>query len=246
MDAASHLLLEIAGCPEIGDAHQDSGHPCHAVVAFQRLRFGDKHVWQPPTPWVGRIERAPILFIGSNPNIAGTEYYPSQDWADEQLIEFFDCAFNDVQIRDGKHARQADESWGPWVRTWASAKKRAEELLQRQAVPGDDYAMTEIVHCRSQNETGVDAARSRCADSYLDRTLGLSAAQVIVAFGAHTASWLRGRWRLDTGRLVSEIEFAGKMRLVAFLPHPTGRARSKTFSGVMPEHLDRLRQALRA
>ena len=43
------------------------------------MRFQDRIAgeFQPPTPWVGRLSEAPILFIGSNPNISGTEHYPA-------------------------------------------------------------------------------------------------------------------------------------------------------------------------
>ena len=115
--------------------------------------------------------------------------YPTEHWGDRDLVDFFHCAFNGQigQIEGGLRALQSDGTYGTWVRTWAAVRKRAEKLLDRSAEPGVDYTMAEIVHCRSQNETGVAAARDRCADLYLDALLTASGAHVIVALGAHNS-----------------------------------------------------------
>ncbi|WP_196524075.1 hypothetical protein [Nostoc commune] len=34
-------------------------------------------------------------------------------------------------------------------------RQRAIELLERDVIPGIDYAITEIVHCKSENEIGL-------------------------------------------------------------------------------------------
>lgn len=44
---------------------------------------------------------------------------------------------------------------GDWVRFWAAVRKQAFRLLGHLAVPGVDYAMTEVVHCKSAGERGV-------------------------------------------------------------------------------------------
>jgi hypothetical protein len=190
------------------------------------------------------LSEAPILFIGSNPNISGTEHYPAAGAEDQELIRFFDRAFEgeDAQIRDGIRPRKADGSYGGWVRTWAGVRGRARELLGRDPTPGRDYAMTEIVHCRSWNEIGVDEARDRCADLYLDRILEVSPATVIVGLGAHVNRWLRQRWELDKG-YVSQVTIQGTPRFVALLPHPTSFG-PKTFRSLMPDELPALRAAL--
>lgn len=62
-------------------------------------------------------------------------------------------------VRDGTHAPG-------WVRFWAAVRARASELLGRSAIAGFDYAISEIVHCKSDSEVGVSAAEgcSRPAD----------------------------------------------------------------------------------
>jgi hypothetical protein len=102
-------------------------------------------------------------------------------------------------------------------------------------MPGRDYAMTEIVHCRSWDEIGVDRARDRCADLYLDRILQVSPAKVIVGLGAHVNQWLTERWDLDGSRL-SHVTIQGTPRFVALLPHPTSYG-PKTFRSLMPDDL---------
>jgi hypothetical protein len=102
--------------------------------------------------------------------------------------------------------------------------------------------MTEIVHCRSWDEIGVDKARDRCADLYLDRILQVSPAKVIVGLGTHVNRWLTQRWGLDEGRL-SHVTIQGTPRLVALLPHPTSYG-PKTFRTLMPDELPILRAAL--
>lgn len=99
---ATDLLCQIVRCPEIAKARLNSGHP-----------------FQPPTSWIGHLSRARILFVGSNPNIGGAEFYPDVDWSDEDLIDFFDDAFDGRlgQIKGGVRARHADGSYGNWVRT---------------------------------------------------------------------------------------------------------------------------------
>jgi hypothetical protein len=46
---------------------------------------------------------------------------------------------------------------------WSRARDRAQELiLDRQVIWGEDYAMTEIVRCKSTQEVGVVAALEEC------------------------------------------------------------------------------------
>ena len=239
---AHQLLCEVVRCPAVDEAISDGEHPCATIVRFQDRFEGQ---FQPPTPWVGQLSQAPILFVGSNPNIGGDEFYPDTAWSDDELVDFFDHAFSgtSAQIKDGVHARQSNGGYGPFVRTWAGVRGGAKELLQREPTPGLDYAMTEVVRCRSWNEIGVGAARGYCADLYLERTIALSSARVIVALGSHVRSWLRHRWHLGR-EPVAEVRSDGTTRLIAFLPHPTSYG-PKTFKSVMPDELERLRAVLK-
>jgi hypothetical protein len=57
----------VAHCPNVdrcldGDAH----HSCSAIVLSQHARKAD---FQLSEPWRGQIDKAKILFVGSNPSI---------------------------------------------------------------------------------------------------------------------------------------------------------------------------------
>lgn len=133
---ASHQLLgEIVRCPEVVKAESDADHPCAKIVESQEHYPGD---FQPPTPWVGKLSQTRILFIGSNPSIGGKEHYPTTDWSDRDLIDFFDDAFegNHPQIKAGIYAPRADGSYSKGVRPWAGVRARAKELLEETRSQG--------------------------------------------------------------------------------------------------------------
>jgi hypothetical protein len=50
-------------------------------------------------------------------------------------------------------------------------------------VPGQDYALTEVVHCGSGVERGVDEALETCSSRYLKRVISLSPAKLLVLVG---------------------------------------------------------------
>lgn len=109
-----------------------------------------------------------------------------------------------------------------WVQYWAAVRKQASRLLGRQAVPGVDYAMTEVVHCKSAGEKGVADAVRACSDRCLDRILGLSHARVVVALGAVAAKELRRLAASESNReaVIGPVQVLGATQFVLFLPHP--------------------------
>lgn len=54
---------------------------------------------------------------------------------------------------------------------WAEIHRRATELLGPDPQPGIDYALTEVVHCKSSGNQGVTEARMECASRYLEPVL---------------------------------------------------------------------------
>ena len=56
---------------------------------------------------------------------------------------------------------------------WARGKAR----------PGEDFALSEVVHCKSKKEEGVASALSTCSGRYLNELLSCSGALVIVLVG---------------------------------------------------------------
>jgi hypothetical protein len=228
--SADGLLLEIARCPVVQLCldHPEMIHPCAEIVRSQ----GASSVadFQMPEPWTGPIATAPILFISSNPSISKDEEYPTRsrdDWPNDRIIDFFMGGLGggrEEWTRRGIFVRRKDGSFATgkdWVRIWASAKQRAGEALGRPAVPGRDYAMTEVVRCKSIKERGVASAMRHCPDRYLDRTLAVAAAGLLICFGNHARDEIQRRYSLPAGRvIVGPVEIAGQPRYVVFLPHP--------------------------
>ena len=138
MDAKT-LLIEIARCPNVQTCF-DSGEPnaCRRVVAAQGLPRS-RH--QLPEPWGGHIETAPILFVGSNPSFNDSEKpFPRWGWADDKIEMYFTTRF---------------DSGLPNVRYWRVVRSIAKALLGEEPRPGHDFALTEMVRCKSLNEKGV-------------------------------------------------------------------------------------------
>jgi hypothetical protein len=227
------LLLEIARCPVASACLSDraKSRACSEVVASQAAPTAE--TFQVPEPWSGPLGTAPVLFVSSNPSISTVEMYPTGDrdeWPDERIVDFFEGRFGggrEVWTRNGVHNRRKDDSFSTgkeWGRFWAAAKHRASEALGRAAIPGEDYAMTEVVRCKSRQELGVASARPCCAERYLGRMLAVAAARLIVCFGVHAADDLRRRYGLPSGRpFVGPISIEGLTRYVVFLPHPNAR-----------------------
>lgn len=76
-------------------------------------------------------------------------------------------------------------SRGKSVSFWSQVRNRARELLERDVDEGVDYALTEVVHCKSRSETDIEEALTRCAKRYLRQVVELSGAKVIIILRKH-------------------------------------------------------------
>lgn len=210
-----------------------------------------------PEPWVGHIEAAPILFISSNPNLSskrrsepppqerperlpGAEMLqgehpavrqglraPKPDWQDEELIDRFTSAF-DVWMSGGVRQLGASGTVGKPVPFWRDVKSLADALLGRESVPGWDYALTEVVHCKSSDEVGVVDAAKECVPRYLQRVLALSPAVLLVVLGRPARQAVRAGLGYGEDRVLSEpMEIAGRTRRLMLLAHPAARGAAR-------------------
>src|SRR5277367_4759468 len=136
--------------------------------------------------------------------------------------------FDGYWIKDRKRALQADlKTYGQSVRYWSSIQNRAEELLGRKVLPGIDYALSEIVHCKSEREEGVKEALITCANRYMMRLLSCSAAVVLVLVGDKVLNhWnsleLEGLPQVPEKGGTALQEIAGRQRVVTYLAAPGG------------------------
>jgi uracil-DNA glycosylase len=246
--AATDLFFEIARCANVKAHFEETPTPdqlrCRDVIATQKApTLAD---FQVPEPWCGDIESAPILFVSSNPSIdeqsSAFASDPDSELWDSHVNLFFDQRWS----RDGIYTVASDgERSTDWVRYWAGARARAAELLRRPPNAGRDYALTEVVHCKSRDEDGVMSALPECARRYLRRVLLLSSAHVIVIFG-DTA------WRLmsdifgisGSARVSGPLEIEGHQRMVVCLPHPNARKARTVRALVREEDVKRIQAFL--
>lgn len=229
------LLLDIARCPNFRPCLTDSAHhdhPCSKIVRSQP--FHDVRRYQLPEPWSGRLDRAPILFLGSNPAIGNTEEYPRWHWPDDLIADFFLNRFaggTKPWTRKGLYCLREDGMYKrERVRYWASIRRRAEELLGRPAEPGLDYATSEVVHCKSPREVGVREALDECATRYLRQLVHLAVAKVVVCLGKTASTAVRREFAVPGSAVFHGPKMAGSIeRCFTFLPHPSAWG-SKTLS----------------
>lgn len=237
MSSETDLLLEIARCPNVARCFESAchDHPCTTIVNHQStLGIDEPYV---PVPWIGHIATAPILFLSSNPSVTGVEHAPKASWSDDDIIDFHENGFDENRarpwIRDGVRNLQQDGTYRKHaVRFWAAVRGRAAELLdcpKESARPGIDYALSEVVHCCSQQEVGVWEALDECANRYMAPLLDIAGASVIVCLGAHCERMVRERLDLGSGTLIGPVELGGRTRYLAFLPHPNA-FKPKTFA----------------
>jgi len=244
-----NLLHEIVHCPHARKCLEDlaTENPCCEIVGYQRPLDLDE--FQVPEPWSGHIEQAPILFLSSNPSIGSDEVYPTWYWSDNDIDDYFSYRFGGGQkdwIMNGTKSLLRDGTYSHAVKFWAAVRQRAIELLQRDVNPGTDYALTEIVHCKSPAEIGVTQAQDQCVDAYLLRTLELSRAKVIVVLGARARQVIQSQFKISSTASISEsIKIGSHERFFAFLPHSNARSYRSFARCLQDDELERLRASLR-
>ena len=205
-----------------------------------------------PNPGSGHLTEAPLLLVSSN--LAGGDPITdpedlSVDWRDDALLDWADGAFDQGQfqgVADGAHLVDRQGKRGKWVHYWGWVKTCAKEILPQLVVPGQGYALTEVVHCGSPSEKGVRAALKTCTSRYLERVLAAPPAQVVVAVGAIARLAFQTCLHQEApDHLLGPVELAGKKRLLVVVPHPNSFGGNVPISRHLePEQMERLRQAV--
>lgn len=259
------LLLEIARCPVLAGVLDDRAdvprQPCAPVALTQwgglspedrRKRW--RRVHQVPEPWVGHLREAPLLFVSSNPSIGGEisenvdDPAPGLTWkhSDKTLLERYEEAFDRFIVDGIRHHTETTN-----VRYWVEVRSRARELMRgRSPKPGHDYALTEVVHCKSRDEKGVPAALGTCSRLYLDRTILASGARVVIFLGIHAekAAWdtvrIPDRVGIKRDQHVLRCRLGKRKRLAGFLPHTNYRGLRTPRACWHPDELEVVRREL--
>lgn len=208
-ESTRKLALAISSCGDTCDALKNTSLPCHKVINWQASKWNPKvsevmgSVMHRPEAWTGDLERAPIIFLASNPSFGMKEKFPNwtSDWSDSEIEEFgvnrFDIHKNgNFGASDGPSFTKADRvleldgkfskrvSHWQWVRRFASTVLD-KPLDETSAI--SDYVMTEMVHCKSENEKGVPEALGHCAEKWLGKILEISPAKLIFIAGVKPA-----------------------------------------------------------
>ncbi|MGY3380891.1 hypothetical protein ACVWYS_002848 [Arthrobacter sp. TE12231] len=276
------LALSVARCDELSAANDPEtghGHPCHKIVRSQDANKGPVQV---PEAWAGNLEAARVVFLSSNPAISVgnpnakwaskkyAEKYPTVDWADSDIADFMVNRFDsehgwvvgrrhrkvDSAAVDGSPAYGSPEPYWGWV------EKQTKSLLGPDVDWYDAAVMTEVVHCKSNNEYGVPEAALRCSTSHMGRILELSSAGLVVVVGGQAANAFRvayaeplgskpnfGKHSLnglpDANHNVFQLQIGGRTRLVCFVKHPGARGGSAMLETQYPDDIERIRNAAR-
>jgi hypothetical protein len=183
---------------------------------------------RPPTAPVDMrprvLERLRDHDVRDHPSLRRAFEAPKWEWEDDELCDRFDAAF-EVWTDEGTRPLMNDAGEaGPVAPFWRAVKEQAEAVLDQPAVPGSDYALTEIVHCKSRDEVGVVSATRECLPRYLRRVLALSPAALIIVYGAKARNAVRSEFDYpDAGVLSRPLDIEGVTRCVVFLAHPNSR-----------------------
>lgn len=221
-EAADELLLKICKCPNLHNSRDNTNHACNEIVNLQDITSDD---FQLPEPWSGDIVNAPLLCIASNPSINHEEKYPNSSWNDEEIIDFFRNRFSvdskwtskrRVLLSDGETYTRTPVSY------WSKVHAQAKRAFARDVRMGVDYAITEVVHCKSVKELNVDVCKKECWRLWMPQIINLSSASVLMLFGKHSTDWFEENHAHFHGkRIIEDLLVNGIPRTVVRLPHPT-------------------------
>jgi len=239
------LLLEIARCPRLLQQFEEPSlrQECSALINCQAPLSRETH--QAPEPWSGDLQTSRILFFGSNPSINTAEQFPTLAWPDEDIEDFFSRRFGrgrrpwvDARLRvllvDGTHGKRSSS-----VRFWAACRARATEILGRAARPGVDFAISEVVHCKSKGESENGRAITRlatpvCSERYTMRIIRASAAKVVCLMGDVPGAEFRRLLNAEKAvRFLGPLNVQAQERYFVFLDHPAGRGSVKTIAAAL-------------
>ena len=184
---AADLMQAIIQC---GLNAQAADAECHSIWNAQGCSSPDD--FQVPEPWNGDIANAKLLFLSINPGYMPNELYPRKgnswwtenngDWASNKIYDFFTNRFSSkceyVQSENGRRFRikMEDGSYLARPHFWPRIHKIATLILSNNDVRiGKDYALTEVVHCKTKHEGGIDErCFSRCLTLWLGRVLKIA------------------------------------------------------------------------
>jgi hypothetical protein len=180
------LALRISTCPLVERSRGELGilEPCHDVVVLGNNPLNAEHR-RSPEPWIGHLAQARMLFVSSNPNgLDGSHGASSASPTDDLgIVLETEFAFDRVAPTG---ASVQPKYVDPPRTSWEGALVCSRQVFGTEVRPGYDYAQTEVVHCGSEKQAGVEPALPVCVAMYLAQVLRAAAAPALVVVGAIT------------------------------------------------------------
>lgn len=222
--------------------------------------------FQVPEPWSGDIEKAEILFVGINPGFNSDELYPKLNnsyWIDlntpglfdlSKVEDFFENRFDNNRIDPyvkitnprGKLSFSVRMNNGKYENArgyWNYIQSISDCLLKRPTTPGIDYALTELVHCKSANIRGIKTGcYIKCANSFFNDILSVATnLKYLIVIGLkikdHVATLLNhcdpnhptnpGIYDINGNYKCYVTKINGKDVKVLYTPHNAARRKNK-------------------
>lgn len=234
--SSSELLVRIARCA--GDNTPSPRFPgCTDVVATQNAH--GPGIFQVPEPWRGDLAKAPLLFVGSNPAFDPTDGCPTAAWSDQKIADYYTQGFS----RHFPKIERTDRQGVKNVPFWSAVRKRAYEIYGPTAVSlqaGVDFALTEVVHCKSRSEGVAKKAARDCCSLHFPAIAEYSGARVVVILGKVAADVLH----IPRNTALVRGIWYGKQRIVMWLPHPNARVTRTVAALYTPSDIEELNEAL--
>ena len=238
---AKNIAWEIINC-----GLQNAPNPnseCNALYKSQRCTsIAD---FQIPEPWNGDIENAPILFVGLNPGFLDVELYPKLGnpyWTlangkfDTAKVEdFFEHRFNSsyqyvqypnkTKIAPNKYKSLRGRTF------WAYVKSIADKILNTSnSNPGVDFAITEIVHCKSKDISCIHSnCYNICFKNHFDNILSIAQnLQYIVVLGRPTRDRISNYFGISSASKNQwyNVNLNNKIIKIIFVDHNAARGAS--------------------
>jgi hypothetical protein len=114
------LFNQISHCRNVRLCFEEkkASHPCRNIVMSQKTILSEFKV---PEPWSGHLDRATILFLGSNPSISSNVRNPRWSSSNSMIRDYFINRFGggrEEWVRDGIHVLDSGGKYdkSSWVR----------------------------------------------------------------------------------------------------------------------------------
>ena len=212
----SKLLLGICNCPNVLCAANCESHPCRKIVKQQDPNSPDFHL---PEPWNGDLVNAPLLIISSNPSIGEREKYPTHKWENDKKEDFFVNRFNGRWTCDLRPLL-SDGTYGNKVDFWNKIHNQAKRAFGREVESGKDYAITEVVHCKSHGQQGITKkALGECGKMWTEKIVAMSKSCVIMVVGKHARDWFCKNYGASCESFQDSLIVSKRRRIVLVVPH---------------------------